>query len=488
MRSLLIPFLLSALLAACSHTPVGPDYVLPAQSLAAQPAAAAQFNEAAKTAGASFTTTPLPPHWWRLYDDARLDELVQRALAHNTDLRQATANLEKVQAQADEAGAARGVSAALSGGPSFGHASGLSYLQKGYVPPNHFSASAGVALSYQLDLVGQLQRSIEAAEANTGAAEAGLDLARVSVVGATTRAYAQACSAGLRWQTAQHSVQLQREALDVAGQLQRAGRVGMLDLNRAKAQLEQLNAAMPPLQAEREAALLRLATLTGALPGDLPAGVADCAAPPQVMQALPVGDGAALLRRRPDVRQAERELAAATARIGVATGELYPHITLGLSASSAGPAPDFGHSDSLAWGLGPLISWTVPNTGAVQARIAQAEAGTRGALAKFDGTVLTALRETETALNAYARELDRRAALTAAREAAAKVAQQSAQLYRGGKTGYLDALDADRSLASADAALAASESQLADDQVQLFMALGGGWEALPASPVASVKP
>ena len=117
----------------------------------------------------------------------------------------------------------------------------------------------------------------------------------------------------------------------------------------------------------------------------------------------------------------------------------------------------------------------MPNTGAAQARIAQAEAGTRAALARFDGTVLTALRETETALVVYARELDRQAALEAARDDSASVAAQARQLYQNGKTGYLDALDAERVMAASEAALAASDAQLADDQVGVFLALGGGW-------------
>jgi outer membrane protein TolC len=216
--------------------------------------------------------------------------------------------------------------------------------------------------------------------------------------------------------------------------------------------------------------------------------VADCDTPPQLGGLIPVGDGAALLRRRPDVRQAERQLAAATARIGVATADLYPHIRLGLSVQSAGPATDFLGSDSVGWSLGPLISWTLPNTGAVQARIAQAEAGTAGALAHFDGTVLTALRETETALNAYARELDRRAALRAARAQEATVAEQAQRLYQSGRTGYLPALDAQRALAGAEAELAASEAALADDQALLFLALGGGWQAEAAAPQAVARP
>ncbi|KQX90424.1 efflux transporter outer membrane subunit [Variovorax sp. Root473] len=455
-------------LAACAA--VGPDYHQPSEALASQPAAGKPFAEAPADAA------PLPAHWWRLYHDPLLDRLVTQALAHNTDLRQAVANLERERAIETEVAGAKYPTIGVNGGPSFGHVSGLSLLQKGYEPPSTFNYSAGASLSYQVDLFGQIRRAIEASAANSQAAEAALDLVRVNVAAGTARAYAEACSAGLRLQIAQKSVALQQDAVNVTERLQRAGRAGAIDAGRARAQLAQLDAALPPLKAQRQGALYRLATLTGALPQDFPREVADCTTAPRVAGALPVGDGAALLRRRPDIRQAERGLAASTARIGVATADLYPKVTLGLSGSSAGHANDFGRKDTLAWSLGPLISWTVPNTGAAQARIAQAEAGTRAALAKFDGTVLTALRETETALGTYARELDRRAALQASRDESAKVAAQARQLYRNGRTAYLDALDAERALAGADAALAASDAQLADDQVVLFMALGGGWE------------
>ena len=459
---------IAAGLAACAA--VGPDYQQPPEALASQPAAARPFAEAPANAA------PLPAHWWRLYHDPLLDRLVTQALAHNTDLRQAVANLERERAIETEVAGAKYPTIGVNGGPSFGHVSGLSLLQKGYEPPNTFNYSAGASLSYQVDLFGQIRRAIEASAANSQAAEAALDLVRVNVAAGTARAYAEACSAGLRLQIAQKSVALQQDAVNVTERLQRAGRAGAIDAGRARAQLAQLDAALPPLKAQRQSALYRLATLTGALPQDFPREVADCTVAPRVAGALPVGDGAALLRRRPDIRQAERSLAASTARIGVATADLYPKVTLGLSGSSAGHATGFGRQDTLAWSVGPLISWTVPNTGAAQARIAQAEAGTRAALAKFDGTVLTALRETETALGTYARELDRRAALQASRDESARVAAQARQLYRNGRTAYLDTLDAERALAGADAALAASEAQLADDQVVLFMALGGGWE------------
>jgi NodT family efflux transporter outer membrane factor (OMF) lipoprotein len=465
----LAPLLAAALLAACGSAPVGPDYRQPADALASQPDAARPFLGApAGASGAMFSPEPLPAQWWRLYQDARLDRLVTQALERNTDLRQAAANLERMQAIEDEVAGGKRPSFVVSGGPSYGHAVGHSM-------PNAFHYSLGASLSYQVDLFGQIERALEAASAGSAGAQAALDLVRVNVAAGTARAYAEVCTTGLRLQSARRSVEVQAEALNVSERLERAGRVSIIDTTRARGQLRQLEAALPPLLAQRQGALYRLATLTGVLPQDFDREVAECTAPPRVAGPLPVGDGAALLRRRPDIRQAERGLAEATARIGVAMADLYPKVTLGLSAASAGPGSDFGGRDTFSWSLGPLITWTIPNTGIAQARVAQAEAATRAAAARFDTTVLTALRETETALNAYARELDRRANLQAARDASAEAAEQARDLYIKGRIGYLEALDAERTLAAAEAALAASEAQLVDDQVLLFLALGGGW-------------
>ena len=471
---------LAASLAACALRPVGPDYQLPAEAIANRPGAAAPFARApasaAADAGGPFADAPLPPHWWRLYQDPRLDALIEKALARNTDVRVALANLKKAQA-ADDAVAGQGRPAlSVEGGPAFGHVSGLTYLAPNYVPPSGWAYGGGAKLSYELDLFGRLKRAIEASRDDTQTVAAALDLVRVNVAAGTARAYADACASGLRIASAERSTDLQQQALDISVRLQQAGRVGITDAARARSQLQSLKAALPPLQARRQAALYRLATLTGDLPQDFDRDVAQCVVPPHVAGTLPVGDGAALLRRRPDVRQAERQLAAATATIGVATAELYPRVSLGLSVGSEGLGNDFLGKDTFSYSVGPLISWTVPNTGVVRARIAQANAGAQGALARFDGTVLTALRETQTALDVYARELDRHAALQAARDESATVAAQARRLYRSGRTGYLEALDAERGLAGSEATLAASDTDLADDQVGLFLALGGGWE------------
>ena len=473
---------LAASLAGCALKPVGPDYSVPAAAIVNRPAAGAAFTRApaaSDPASSPFADAPLPPHWWRLYQDPRLDALIEKALAHNTDLRIALANLRKAEAADDAVAGQKKPRLAVEGGPAFGHVSGLTYLAPNYVPPSGWEYGAGASLSYELDLFGRLERAVEASHDDTEATQAAFDLVRVNVAAGTARAYADACATGLRIASAERSTELQQQALDISVRLEQAGRVGITDAARARSQLQVLKSAIPPLQARRQAALYRLATLTGDLPQDFSRDIAACVAPPHVAGTIPVGDGAALLRRRPDIRQAERQLAASTATIGVVTADLYPRITLGLSVGSEGLGNDFLGKDTFSYSVGPLISWTVPNTGVVRARIAQANASTEAALARFDGTVLTALRETETALDAYARELDRHAALQSARDDSATVADQARRLYQSGRTGYLDALDAERGLASSEATLAASAAELADDQVSLFLALGGGWEATP---------
>nr|WP_315846065.1 efflux transporter outer membrane subunit [uncultured Achromobacter sp.] len=466
-----LPLMLALALAGC--TTVGPDYQVPAGSVVQRQAAQGAFVEA--QAGV-FQQEAVSGHWWRLYNDPVLDGLVEKALSANTDLRVASANLERAQAAVQESQAQQQPTIGVNASPTFGHVSGLQELQPGVNPPSRWSYSAGASVSYQVDLFGQIRRAIEAASGDAQAAQAAYDATRVTVAAETARAYANMCAAGMQLASAQHSVQVQKESLDAVSRLQRAGRGTTLDVTRARSQLEQLQANLPPFQSQQRTALYRLAALTGQTPNEIPASLLQCAAAPRLADTIPVGDGAALLRRRPDIRQAERTLAASTARIGVATADLYPKITLGLSGASGGPASMFGDRGTFGWSVGPLISWTIPNTGAVQARIAEAEANTKAAVARFDATVLNALRETESALVVYARQLDRDASLRAARDQSAEAASQARQLFQYGKTDYLTVLDAERTLATNESALAASQAELSSDQIAVFLALGGGWE------------
>lgn len=323
-----LPLMLAAALAGC--TTVGPDYQVPAGSVATRQSAQVPFAEAQEGV---FQQNEVPGHWWRLYNDPTLDGLVEQALAANTDLRVASANLERAQAALRETQAQQQPSLGVNASPTFGHVSGIQELAPGIDPPNRWSYSAGASMSYQLDLFGQIRRAVEASSADAQSAQAAYDATRVTVAAETARAYANLCAAGMQLASAQHSVKVQQESLDAVSRLQRAGRGTALDVTRARSQLEQLQANLPPFQAQQRTALYRLAALTGKTPAEIPASLLQCAAAPKLAQTIPVGDGAQLLRRRPDIRQAERSLAAATARIGVATADLYPKITLGLSLS-----------------------------------------------------------------------------------------------------------------------------------------------------------
>jgi NodT family efflux transporter outer membrane factor (OMF) lipoprotein len=458
-----------SVLSAC--TTVGPDYHVAEQAVVNQPAAAGEFAAAAET---SFVNAPLPPQWWRLYHDATLDGLIEKAFAANTDLRVAAANLARAQAAQREVMGAREPVFALSAAPAYGRPSAAARglpnaLEDGY----SYDAAAGV--SYQVDLVGKITRAAEAAGADTDAAAAAADLARVTVAAQTASAYVDACASGQQIAVAQKSVDTQAEFARLTQERVQAGRGNVLENSRAMAQLEQLRSALPPLVATHRIAQYRLSVLTGEVPGQLSSQIDACVAAPWLSTPVPVGDGAALLRRRPDIRQAERAVASASARIGVATAELYPSISLGLTVGSTGSLEHAGAGNAFRWSLGPLISWTLPTVGA-HSRIAQAEAADQAALARFDAVVLKALLETESALTVYARELDRNVALKQAREQSAIASRQAGELYKYGRTDFLSTLDAERTLATAESALAASDGKLASDQVALFLALGGGWE------------
>ncbi|NLC24230.1 MAG: TolC family protein [Oxalobacter sp.] len=463
-----ISLLLLALLSAC--TVVGPDYHVPDEAVIRQEKAGAEFVSAKEPV---YVQDDLPRNWWQMYEQETLNELVNKALAANTDLRIASANLARSRAILEEARTMTDPIFDVGASPTYGKNATKHGAQR---EGNHWFYDMGAGMSYQLDLFGKIARAVEAAEADMEATRAAYDLMRITVIADTTRAYLDVCSSGHRIDVAVESVNLQDKFVRTTQRLSDGGRGTPLDVSRSRAQLEQLRAAVPPLVAQQRTAVYQLAVLTGELPDALTEKVGQCRAIPQLKQAIPVGDGAALLSRRPDIREAERALAGSTARIGVATADLYPSISLGLNIGSTGTFSDWGSGNFFRWGIGPLISWTLPATGPARARIAQAEAVTAAALADFDGTVLRALKEVESALTVYARELDRNAALREARDQSALTSRQAHRLYNYGRSDFLTTLDADRTLAEYESRLAESDAQLARDQVTLFLALGGGWD------------
>jgi NodT family efflux transporter outer membrane factor (OMF) lipoprotein len=456
------------LLAGCAK--VGPNFAQPAPP----PGSASRFVAGERPV---FSTAPLPDDWWRLYEDPTLDRYVSEALAANRDLGVAAANLARARAVLREVRDQRLPQTGTSASATYGRQSAAGQgLDQSFETNTVFDL--GLDASYEVDLFGRVGRAIEAARADSAAAEAALDVVRVSVAGETARAYANACSAAEQLNVGRLTLRLQDDTLTLTRRILDAGRGTRLDVARAQAERERTASTLPLFEAERDRALFRLAVLTGRAPAELPPATFTCTTTPRLRQAIPIGDGAELIRRRPDIRQAEAELAAATARIGVATADLYPRISLGGSIGSTSTSiGDLASGPAFRFGIGPLISWSFPNLGAARARIRQAEATAQGALAQFDSTVLEALGETETALSRYARELDRRSALLSARDASADAAQLARLRFRNGADSFLSVLDAERTLSEAEAALADSERQIADYQVTLFKALGGGWQS-----------
>ncbi|RRV07382.1 efflux transporter outer membrane subunit [Pseudomonas sp. v388] len=456
------------LLSACQM--VGPDYRMPEDGAITRP----DLQGALAGSSVNAVSAPVPAHWWRLYQDPRVDELVRQALASNTDLRIAAANLQRARYQTAEAEAAGGFSSGAKVGAQRLQESGEAFLLADKVPVANVG-DVGLTTSYQFDLFGTLQRGIEAAQANVDAAQAAADTARITLVADVVRAYTQVCAANEELDIARESLDLQQQSVTLNQRLRDAGRGDETQVTRSQTQFKSLRAELPRYEAQRQAGLFKLSMLLARPLEQLPAGVSHCNELPHIAQVMPVGDGAALLKRRPDVRQAERQLAAATARIGVATGELYPDISIGASIGTIGMLENLGKPAANRWGFGPLLNWTVPSNGS-RARIHEAEASTQAALARFDGVVLNAIRETQTGLAQYTALLDRRDALKEAEQSAQEAAEQTHRFYEAGRASFLADLQATRTYTDVRAQLAAANTQVAIGQIDLFLALGGGWE------------
>ncbi|MFF3700634.1 MULTISPECIES: efflux transporter outer membrane subunit [Pseudomonas] len=455
------------LLSACQM--VGPDYSVPKEAAVNR----GDLQGALRSDADSVVSAPVPANWWHLYQDPRLDALVNQALAANTELRVAAANIARARAQVEEADAQGGFNGGVKLGAQRLQESGEAFLQPDKVPVANIG-EAILSASYQFDLWGTLKRGVEAAQAHADATQAAADTARITLVADVVRAYTQVCAANEEYHIARASLDLQEQSVTLTQRLRDAGRGDETQVTRTETQFKSLRAELPRYQAMREAGLYTLSMLLAKPVEQLPAGTAHCAELPHIAQRVPVGDGAALLKRRPDIRQAERSLAAATAGIGVATGQLYPDISIGAQVGTIGILENLGKPATNRWGFGPLLTWTVPTNGS-RARIRQAEASTQAALAHFDGVVLNAIRETQTSLAQYSALLDRRDALAEAERSAQLAADQTHRFFKAGRESFLADLQATRTYTDMRAQLAAANTQVAMGQIGLFLALGGGW-------------
>ncbi|NBA97434.1 efflux transporter outer membrane subunit [Pseudomonas sp. R5(2019)] len=465
---LLMPSLLVLALAACA---VGPDYKAP-QTAAAHLAAADE-----KGAASAFDRSRFDAIWWQQFDDPTLNSLVSKALQDNRQLRVAFARLKAARAIRDDID-----NDALPTVTSRASAD----VGKGQIPGqtenrvNSERYDLGLDMAWEVDLFGRIQRALEASEAEEQVAQADLQQLQVTLIAELVDAYGQLRGAQLRESIALANLKNQQDSRGITQTLRDAGVGNELDVVRADARLAAVEATVPQLQAEQVRARNRIATLLGERPDSLSVDLSP-AQLPAIAKALPIGDPGELLQRRPDVRSAERKLAAATANIGVATADLFPRVSLsGFLGFTAGRGSQLGSAAAKAWSLGPSISWAAFDLGSVRARIRGADADAEGALASYEQQVLLALEESENAFSDYSKRQQRLLALLRQSEASRAAADLASIRYREGTVDYLVLLDAERERLNAEDAQAQGEVDLYRGIVAIYKALGGGWQPVEA--------
>jgi multidrug efflux pump len=462
MAIVLVPCVLG-LLSGCML--VGPDYKTPPTPMPA--AFTNQIEEGLSTGGVETA-------WWRGFRDPELNQMVEQALANNHDLRVATARIREARALLSETTFDRYPTVT----------SQASYtrqrLSEAVAPTSDRDIElyeAGFDASWELDFFGRVRRSIEAASAQVGAAEASRRDVIVSLLAEVARNYFELRGAQNRLAVARRNADNQRLTLELTNALLEGGRGTELDTSRAEAQLTSTLATIPPLETEVKRAMYRLGVLIGQQPTALEPELSK----PQPLPTLPplvaLGRPEDLLRRRPDIRVTERNLAEATANVGVVTADLFPRVTLaGNVALQAGSFLNIGKGGSDAFAVGPSIFWAAFDLGRVRARIRGADARTETALAQYEQRILLALEETETSLVAFSRQQERRDLLYASAQASEKAQNLARQRYQFGVADFLTVLDAERTLLEAQDRLADSETLTATALVAVYKALGGGWE------------
>jgi len=471
MRCTAVPSILLGVLSGLAGCAVGPDYQAP------RAIEGSEVPWVSATAKVEATAEP-PDDWWELYHDTTLDAYLQEAFTANTDLRIAAANLSASRAILQGTRSARYPQTGTAVGVTYGRDGITDEILEilGHEPENIWVYEAALDVSYEVDLFGRVKRSIEAARADDEAVAATRDIVKITVAAETARAYAQICALGEELVVARHSLDVVAHESEIIKNRMEAGAGSQFDVVRSEGLVAQVRAGIPPLEGQRRAILFQLGALLGRPPSKAPTEAESCVVPPRLEALIPVGDGATLLKRRPDIRQADQRLAAATARIGVATADLYPRIQLkGLFGGISSELNELATNKGLTWGVGPSISWTFPNQAGPRARIRQARANALAALAGFDNVVLQALKETEQTLVTYGAELERRQGLADAQDRAHQAFDMAHDQFLAGALSNLDLLTTEQTLVSADAAVATSDAALIQDQIAVFKALGGGW-------------
>jgi NodT family efflux transporter outer membrane factor (OMF) lipoprotein len=470
--SLLI--LSAALVAGTSGCAVGPDY--------RQPSAAAPARWGEALAGGEAAAPDTVTAWWRTFNDSELDSLIDRAVRSNPDLRIAQARVREARAQYGIALAALAPSADATGADSRQQASHHQpVLGSVPLPPStpfdNQVYQAGVDASWEIDVFGGRRREAEAARAEVGAIENDRRATLMVLLGEVARNYVDVRGYQRRLAIAAENIEAQRQGVAIARDRFANGLATDLDVEESSTLLAQTQAGVPALEAALQASVHRLGVLLGQEPGALLAELAARAPIPAAPEVVPVGLPSDLLLRRPDVLRAERQLAAATANVGIATADLFPKFYLtGAAGYQSVSAGDWFSSASSFWSIGPSVQWKIFDAGRVRAAIRVQDARQEEALAAYERTVLTAFEEVENGLVTYAKEQVRERSLEEAVVSSRKSLDLANRLYAGGLTDFLRVLDAERSLYDAEDRLAQSDKAISGSLITLYESLGGGWQ------------
>lgn len=461
---------IAVLVAGCT---VGPDYTPP--DLAVPESWSAAAAETQRDASAELVA------WWERFGDPRLTSLVERAVRGNLDLRQA-------QARVDDARARRGVSSAQLW--PMADLGGLANTSSGAANPATGNRPtlfiAALDAFWEIDVFGGLRRSVEAADADVEVSIEARRAVILALTGSVAATYIELRGLQGRIDAVRGNLAAQRETGDLTRAQRDVGLASDLDVERARALVAATAAALPTLETARSAATYRIAVLLGEPPAALEGELSDAGAIPSAPAEVLIGVPADLLRRRPDLSRAERELAAATARIGEATADLYPRFTLtGSVGLRSEDVKDLLEGRYNFASIGPNVTWPVFAGGRILANIDAQNARQQERLANYQQTLLLALEDVETALVRYAREQIRRAALREAVDANREAAILARRLHANGLIEFLDVLDAERSLLESEDRLVASETAVSTSLVSLYVALGGGWERAESMVLAT---
>lgn len=458
--------LATGLLNACA---VGPDYQIPEKSVPASfaNAATSEFSDNAVEIG-----------WWKSFDDAQLTALVDQTLRHNFDLKVAKANLAEARALYLETGLNLLPTVTSHANYTEQKRSAGSLNNRAFVPRELKLYNTGFDASWELDFFGRVRRNVEASNDEVEALDASLRDVGVSLVAEVARNYFDLRGLQHQLAVARENADNQAQTLALTQAKVENGRGTELDTSRALAQLDATRAGIPSLQTAIMQNVHRLSVLTGQLPDALADTLTQAQPLPKAPDTLQIGNPKQLLKRRPDIRVAERNLAAATARIGVATADLFPRVTfVGSIALEASTLSAMVAPGSESYSVGPKISWAAFDLGRVYARIKAADARAEASLASYEQTVLNALEETENALVNYSQERARRALLTNAARASEKARELAQLRYQEGIADFLTVLDSEARLLQDQSQLAQSETATATALTAVYKALGGGWQA-----------